>query len=100
MPIYEYKCENCGKFDKMQKFSDDPLTNCPKCDGAVEKLISKSVGVVFKGSGFYATDSQHLKDRARSLNNERQKDNEAILDGDIGSFVEQSDATTTKVLEA
>lgn len=100
MPIYEYKCGKCGKFEKLQKFSEDPLTNCPTCDGKVERLISKSVGIVFKGSGFYATDSQHIKDRVRSLNHERQKDNEALLDGDVGSFVEQSDQTTTKVLEA
>lgn len=100
MPIYEYKCENCGRFEKLQKFSDDELTECPTCNGQVERLISKNVGIVFKGSGFYQTDNSHLKDRVRSLNQERQKDNEALLDGDVGSFVEQSDSTTNKVLEA
>lgn len=100
MPIYEYKCENCGKFEKLQKVSDDTLTHCPSCEGEVERLISKNVGVVYKGSGFYKTDSKQLKDRVRSLNKERQKDNQALLDGDVGSFVEQSEQTTTKVLEA
>jgi len=58
------------------------------------------VGVVFKGSGFYKTDSKILKDRVRSLNKERQKDNEALLDGDVASFNDQSDSTTKKILEA
>ncbi len=100
MPIYEYKCEKCGRFEKLQKISEETLTECPSCEGPVERLISKNVGIVFKGSGFYQTDNSHLKDRVRNLNNERQKDNEAILDGDVGSYVEQSDSTTKKVLEA
>lgn len=100
MPIYDYRCENCGKFEKLQKITEEALTNCPKCDGKVERLISKNIGIVYKGSGFYKTDNTQLKDRARSLNHERQKDNEALLDGDVGSFVEQSESTTTKVQEA
>lgn len=100
MPIYEYRCGKCGKFEKLQKVSDDNLTHCPTCEGEVERLISRNVGVVYKGSGFYKTDSKQLKDRARSLNKERQKDNEAILDADVTSFVEQSEQTTKKVLEA
>lgn len=100
MPIYEYRCAKCGKFEKLQKVSDEVLTQCPVCEGQVERLISKNVGVVFKGSGFYKTDNQQVKDRVRGLNKERQKDNEALLDGDVGSFVEQSEQTTTKVLEA
>ena len=100
MPIYDYKCEKCGKFEKLQKMSDEALTHCPQCDGKVEKLISKNVGIVYKGAGFYKTDSKQLKDRVRSLNNERQKDNEALLDADVGSYVEQSESTSTKILEA
>lgn len=100
MPIYEYRCAKCGKFEKLQKVSDEVLTQCPSCNGEVEKLISKNVGVVFKGAGFYQTDSKQFKDQVRSLNKERQKDNEALLDGDVGSFVEQSDQTSAKVLGA
>ncbi len=100
MPIYEYKCENCGRFEKLQKVSEDTLTECPTCEGQVERLISKNVGIVFKGSGFYQTDNNKLKDRARSLNHERQKDNEALLDGDVSSYVEQAEQTTTKIQEA
>ena len=58
MPTYSYACTECGnRFDAVQAFTDDPLTACPKCAGRVRKLFN-SVGVVFKGSGFYRTDSR------------------------------------------
>ncbi|NLV20625.1 MAG: transcriptional regulator [Syntrophomonadaceae bacterium] len=100
MPIYDYRCENCGKFEKVQKISEAALTTCPECGGKVERLISKNVGIVFKGSGFYTTDNSQLKDRARSINQERQKDNQALLDGDIGGYVAQSESTDKKIQEA
>ncbi len=56
MPIYEYKCESCGKkFEVLQKFSDEPLQVHPECGGKVEKLISTSA-LQFKGSGWYVND--------------------------------------------
>ena len=56
MPIYEYRCEKCGKtFEVLQRFSDDPLKVHEGCGGAVEKLISQSA-FQLKGSGWYATD--------------------------------------------
>jgi putative FmdB family regulatory protein len=56
MPLYEYQCKKCQhRFEKIQKFSDPPVRKCPKCGGAVEKLISQSA-VQFKGSGWYVTD--------------------------------------------
>jgi putative FmdB family regulatory protein len=100
MPTYDYRCENCGKFEKVQKISEDALTICPQCGGEVERLISKNVGIVLKGSGFYSTDNGRLKDRARSINKERQTDNQALLDGDIGSYVAQSESTDKKIQEA
>ena len=58
MPTYSYACTECdNKFDAVQAFSDDALTECPKCEGRLRKLFGK-VGVVFKGSGFYRTDSR------------------------------------------
>ena len=58
MPTYSYACTECGnRFDAVQAFTDDPVTTCPKCSGRVRKLFN-SVGVVFKGSGFYRTDSR------------------------------------------
>ena len=56
MPLYEYECENCShRFEVIQKFSDPPLTECPKCKGPVRKLFS-SPAIQFKGSGWYITD--------------------------------------------
>jgi putative FmdB family regulatory protein len=58
MPIYTYECEDCGvRFDTRQKFSDDPITECPECGGHVHR-VPQPVGVVFKGSGWYVTDSR------------------------------------------
>ncbi|HMU35639.1 MAG TPA: zinc ribbon domain-containing protein [Marmoricola sp.] len=58
MPTYEYACADCGHvFDIFQSFSDDALTECPECGGKLRKVFSPA-GVVFKGSGFYRTDSR------------------------------------------
>ena len=58
MPTYEYACTACGhRLDAVQKFSDDPLTECPECGGALRKVYG-AVGIVLKGSGFYKTDSR------------------------------------------
>jgi putative FmdB family regulatory protein len=58
VPTYSYECTECGnRFDIVQAFTDDTLTTCEKCAGRLRKLFS-SVGIVFKGSGFYRTDSR------------------------------------------
>ena len=58
MPTYQYACTECGhSFEQFQSFSEDALTVCPQCDGRLRKLFN-AVGVVFKGSGFYRTDSR------------------------------------------
>ena len=58
MPTYEYACESCGnRFDVVQRFSDDPLTVCASCGGVLKKVFHPA-GILFKGSGFYATDSR------------------------------------------
>ena len=61
MPTYAYACKDCGSaFDIQQSFTDDTLTVCPSCSGNLRKKFN-SVGVVFKGSGFYRTDSRDAK---------------------------------------
>ncbi|WP_461172002.1 FmdB family transcriptional regulator [Arthrobacter sp. Z1-9] len=61
MPTYAYACKDCGHaFDIVQSFSDSTLTSCPECQGTLRKKFN-SVGVVFKGSGFYRTDSRDSK---------------------------------------
>ena len=58
MPVYQYACTECGEqLEVRQSFTDDALTVCPACEGRLRKVLS-AVGVVFKGSGFYRTDSR------------------------------------------
>ena len=58
MPTYQYQCADCGEaLEIRQSFSDDALTECPVCGGSLRKVFN-AVGVVFKGSGFYRTDSR------------------------------------------
>jgi putative FmdB family regulatory protein len=58
VPTYQYACTACGhQLEAVQSFAEDPLTDCPACAGRLRKLYS-SVGIVFKGSGFYRTDSR------------------------------------------
>jgi len=64
MPVYTYRCENCGvQFEKSQKFTDKPLTRCPECrKGKVRRIVQPSA-IVFKGTGWYATDSRKSSER-------------------------------------
>ncbi|MBN2121292.1 MAG: zinc ribbon domain-containing protein [Candidatus Omnitrophica bacterium] len=57
MPHYDYECKKCGhKFEVFQKITDKPQKRCPKCRSAARRLIAGGAGLIFKGSGFYATD--------------------------------------------
>ncbi len=70
MPTYQYACTECGEhIEKVQKFSDAPLSVCPVCGGRLRKVFSP-VGIVFKGSGFYRNDS-----RSGAITAEKTKDN-------------------------
>ena len=68
MPTYDYECTKCGHhFESFHSMSADPLTDCPECDGSVQRLIGTGAGILFKGSGFYQTDyrsSGYQKDAA------------------------------------
>jgi len=58
VPTYQYRCSECGnELEVVQKFTDDPLSVCDVCQGQLRKVYS-AVGIVFKGSGFYATDNR------------------------------------------
>lgn len=58
MPTYEYRCKDCGEhLEVVQSFSDDALTECPVCGGSLRKVFG-NIGITFKGSGFYKTDSR------------------------------------------
>ncbi|KPJ60774.1 MAG: hypothetical protein AMJ46_04705 [Latescibacteria bacterium DG_63] len=75
MPTYEYECKECGHlFEKFQKISEEPLSECPKCSGSVARLPGRGAGIIFKGSGFYATDY-----RSRSYR-QKEKDERRTVD--------------------
>mgnify|MGYP001281093287 FL=1 len=57
MPTYLYECEKCGRFEEFQRMSDEPLRECPECKSPVRRIIG-APGIIFKGSGFYLTDSR------------------------------------------
>jgi len=60
MPIYIYECDDCcTRFERLQRFSDQPLTECPDCGGRVHRII-QPVGIIFRGSGFYVTDNRQV----------------------------------------
>jgi putative FmdB family regulatory protein len=66
LPTYEYACKQCGEhLEVVQRFTDDPLTECPACQGQLRKVFSP-VGITFKGSGFYKTDSRSGSSRSSS----------------------------------
>ena len=76
MPTYQYACTECDHaFDQVQSFSDDALTECPQCQGRLRKLFN-AVGVVFKGSGFYRTDSRAGESSEKSTETSTEKTTE------------------------
>jgi putative FmdB family regulatory protein len=87
MPLYEYLCQSCGhRFERIQKFSDPHVTECPTCGGAVEKLMS-SPAIQFKGSGWY------INDYARAGKSDPKSDSPPKASGTDGS---KDTASTTE----
>ena len=90
MPLYEYECEKCGhRFELIRKFSDPPLEACPKCGGAVRKLMS-SPAIQFKGTGWYITDYAKKDQVAPSRSGDSKSGEQKS--GDAGSAESKSDA--------
>ena len=78
MPLYEYQCQECGlRFERRQSFSEEPVKTCPECTGSVVRLIQPA-GIIFKGSGFYVTDSRSKSPTAMPGN--RKEDNGSSAD--------------------
>ncbi|MBN1999926.1 zinc ribbon domain-containing protein [candidate division KSB1 bacterium] len=72
MPNYEYECTSCGyRFTQFQNMTNKPLTKCPQCSGSVRRLISGGAGVIFRGTGFYATDYKNKSRNTDSGGNRR-----------------------------
>jgi putative FmdB family regulatory protein len=67
MPTYTYRCQSCGvQFEKVQKFDDKPLTRCPECRKGAVKRVFQPAAIVFKGSGWYATDHRSASGQSAS----------------------------------
>jgi putative FmdB family regulatory protein len=97
VPTYSYACTECGnRFDVVQAFTDDALTTCERCSGRLRKLFN-SVGVVFKGSGFYRTDSREAKSSTNgSGKNNSSSGAEASSNRDKSGSSEKSSTSSDK----
>ncbi len=81
MPIYEYECENQHRFEKWQSIKDDPLTECPDCGKPVRKIFHPA-GIIFKGSGWYITDSRKSSGAAAKAEAKTDSNGETKSGGD------------------
>jgi putative FmdB family regulatory protein len=78
MPVYAYRCESCGvQFERQQSFSDAPLKTCPECRKKTLKKVIGPVGIVFKGSGFYATDHKSPSGQVTRENKKKEQETPA-----------------------
>jgi putative FmdB family regulatory protein len=93
MPIYTYRCENCGvQFERQQKFTDQPLTRCPECSKKSLHKVYTPVGIIFKGSGFYATDHRSPSGQSRA---EKGKASDGDKKNETNTTSETSTSSTT-----
>ncbi|WLP91864.1 MULTISPECIES: FmdB family zinc ribbon protein [Gordonia] len=102
MPTYSYACTECdNQFDIVQSFSDDALTECPQCTGRLRKLFN-SVGIVFKGSGFYRTDSRNGSSASEtsSSSSKSESTSSSTSSSDSSSSSSSSSSTTTSAAPA
>ena len=99
MPTYQYACTVCGhRLEAVQSFSDDPLSVCPECTGKLRKVFS-AVGVVFKGSGFYRTDSRNGSNGSNGANGKAPSDG-ATSDGAKSDGAKSDGASTSAKSDA
>jgi putative FmdB family regulatory protein len=93
MPLYEYRCTVCGhRFERIRKFSDPPLTECPECGGLVEKLIS-SPAIQFKGAGWYVNDYARSGKPDAAKTEKSEKDTKAETSASSSGESTKSDST-------
>jgi putative FmdB family regulatory protein len=93
MPTYEYRCKSCGEhIEIVQSFKDDPLTVCPSCDGELRKVFSP-IGISFKGSGFYKTDSRPAG--SSSTKSDSKSSSESKSSGESSSSSSKSESSSS-----
>lgn len=97
MPIYTYRCESCGvQFEKHQRFDDAPLTRCPECNKKSLRKVYTPVGIVFKGSGFYATDHKSPSGAPRNSNKGSSEKSENTSNADSVPAASTPSSTSSK----
>lgn len=95
MPTYSYACTECdNRFDIVQSFSDDSLTVCPQCSGKLRKLFN-TVGIVFKGSGFYRNDSRGSSSSSESPGSDSSSSKESSSSSDKSSSGSSASSTSS-----
>ncbi|MFA1548641.1 FmdB family zinc ribbon protein [Actinomadura chokoriensis] len=95
MPTYQYVCTECGEpLEVVQKFSDDALTECPACDGKLRKVFS-AAGIIFKGSGFYRTDSRGSGKSSSTVGSPSSGSSDTSSNGSSGSDSGKSDSSSS-----
>ncbi|MEU4604021.1 FmdB family zinc ribbon protein [Kribbella sp. NPDC023972] len=96
MPTYQYQCTDCGEaLEVRQSFTDDALTVCPACQGTLRKVFN-AVGVVFKGSGFYRTDSRNSGKSTVSAKSDSKSDAKSDSSTSSSSSSDSSSSSSTK----
>src|SRR5512141_1057407 len=91
MPIYTYRCESCGvQFERHQSFSDEPLRRCPECSKNSLRKVLTPAGIIFKGSGWYATDHKSPSGQGRMSAKGEGKDGSSSSSENTGSSAEGS----------
>jgi len=100
MPMYEYECGSCGRrFEQLQRITDDALTTDPECGGPVRRVI-QPVGIIFKGSGFYVTDSRKSSSASSSSSSDSKSDGKSETKSesksDSGSSSSSSSSSESK----
>src|SRR5689334_14343396 len=95
MPTYEYACKDCGEhLEVVQSFSDDPLTECPNCKGPLRKVFG-SVGISFKGSGFYKNDSRKSSSTSSSSSGSSSSDTSSSSSSESKSSSDTSSSSSS-----
>ena len=96
MPTYEYRCKDCGEhLEVVQAFTDDPMTECPNCHGALRKVFG-NIGITFKGSGFYKTDSRAKSSAAKSSDSKSSESKSSDSSGDSSTTKTDSKTESKK----
>lgn len=103
MPLYTYQCENCGVvFERQQKFDDKPIKRCPECNKSTVRRVIQPAGIIFKGSGWYKTDSRSSSSSTISSgsSNKNNKKSEAKSEGGSSDSKPSESKTESKASES